>query len=330
MNIKTIIAFFIFVGEALLPCHVQASVIDTDTAEQKTLKHNLSGWSIPSVVNSETWWNDNGSFNLKIKASSSNGWADLTVNGTPVGISSQGSTIYATNNPGIGIAYEINYDPQNLTTPNNAFVSPNTLPFTTNNSANGYLHVKYIIVRLSENIPAGAITQVPDVTLNYHNPAGSGYPDISFLALSGVSAQPIMTACTINAPKEINLSPLYGNTLAAGAQGAIDVPTITLTNCPGAISNITYNYSPVYGAQTANSGILNTVTGDGYARGVYFQVQNANGDAIAVNSETPLANYNGSGDYTLPDIKIAYYIPDETAVTTGNVKSAIELKVTYN
>ncbi|EAO2558810.1 fimbrial protein, partial [Salmonella enterica] len=35
-------------------------------------------------------------------------------------------------------------------------------------------------------------------------------------------------------------------------------------------------------------------------------------------------------DYVLPDFKVSYFIDDAESVTAGNVKTAIELKVTYN
>lgn len=330
MNKKTIFALFMLAGETLLPFSARAALINTDSAEKKTLKHDFSVWAIPSAVNGETWWNDEGSYHLLLASSSSRGWADITVNGTPVGISSQGSTIYATNNPGVGIAYALNYDPVYMATPNYAYASPNTLSFNTNTGANGYLHVKYILVRLSQHIPAGAITQVPDVTLNYHNPPGSGYSDISFLALSGVSSQPKMTACTINAPTSITLPTLYGNKLTTGAQEVTDIPKITLTNCPGAITGIKYAFNATYGTREASNGVIKTVTGDGYAKNVYIQLQNSDGSAALVNGSSDLEGYIGSGDYNLPDYKIGYYIYDENSVTAGNVKSALQLNITYN
>lgn len=330
MNKKTIIALFILAGEALLPFSAQASFLNTNSATQKTLKYNLSLWNIPSAVNGETWYDDGGSYQVSVVPSTSSAWADITVNGTAVGINSKGATIYATNNPGIGIAYQVNYDPPSATTPQYAWELPNKITFTTTTSGSGYMHVKYMLVRLTENVPAGAITQAPDVTLNYHNPTGSGYPDISFLALSGISSQPKMTSCTINAPSTITLPTLYGNKLTSGAQEAIDIPTMTLTNCPGAISGIKYAFKATYGTQDASNGIIKTVTGDGYAKNVYIQLQNADGSPAMANGTHDLENYNGSGNYDLPDYKIGYYIYDENNVTAGNVKSAIQLEITYN
>ena len=80
----------------------------------------------------------------------------------------------------------------------------------------------------------------------------------------------------------------------------------------------------------ASNGILNAVNGDGYAQNVYIQVQNADGTPHTVNSSIALSDYAGSGEYEIPEFKVAYYIENTASVTAGEVKSAIELKLTYN
>lgn len=49
-----------------------------------------------------------------------------------------------------------------------------------------------------------------------------------------------------------------------------------------------------------------------------------------VNSLIALSDYTGSGEYEIPEFKVAYYIENTASVTAGEVKSAIELKLTYN
>lgn len=294
------------------------------------MHHGFSTLSIPNVVGGTTDWYDNDSiYTETIPGEGKNSYIDLSVNGQLLA----DNVTWATSNPGIGIQYQVHvssvpgYSPQdNPTAPNYRI----NLPIVDSSARDGYYHVWYRLVRLSEKIPAGTIISVPDVTMNVHNPDGDGVALDSGLILSGVVSQPIVTACTINAPKEIKLSPLYGASLASGASNITDVPKVELKNCPGAINGITYNLFAVYGAHNANNGVLNTVTGDGYASNVYIQVQNADGSAHKINSEINLGLYDGSGDYTLPDFKVAYYIDDAATVTAGNVKSAIELKVTYN
>lgn len=291
----------------LVSINAWSSSFNTNTAQRPVYQHNFSSWAIPATVGGATWFDDHGLYKVDIVASSGWGYADISVNGTPTGtLSPDGATVYKTNNPGVGIAYQLNHSTPSWFSPQYGLVAPNTITLINNTGLNGYMHIKYQLVRLTDKVPAGRITQVPDVTLNYHNPAGGSYGDLSFLALSGISAQPKSTSC------------------------GIDAPTVTLTNCPGAINGISYNFSAVYGTHNASNGVLNTVTGEGYAQNVYIQVQNADGTPHQVNTAIPLDNYDGSGDYTLPDFKVAYFVDDANSVRPGNVKSAIELKVTYN
>ncbi len=327
--------FLINFSASLVTCLISinawSSSFNTNTAQRVTYRHDFSLWTIPSTTGGATWFDDHGLYKVDIVSTSGWGYADITVNGTPTGtLSPNGATVYKTNNPGIGIAYQLNYSTPSWFSPQYGLVAPNTITLINNTGLNGYMHIKYQLVRLTDKVPAGRITQVPDVTLNYHNPAGGSYGDLSFLALSGVSTQPKSTSCGIDAPTEIKLPTLYGNTVQNGALNVTAAPTITLTNCPGAINGISYNFSAVYGTRSASNGVLNTVTGEGYAQNVYIQVQNADGTPHKVNAAIPLSNYDGSGDYTLPDFKVAYFVDDADSVRAGNVKSAIELKVTYN
>ncbi|EDH0692454.1 fimbrial protein [Salmonella enterica] len=325
VNLSTVLTTLFITANA------HSSSFNTERAAQVTYKHDFSSWAIPAQAGGATWFDDHGLYAVDIVSSGGWGYANLTVNGEPTGtLSSSGATVYKTNNPGVGIAYQLNYSTPSWFSPDYGLVAPNTITLKNNTALNGYMHIKYQLVRLTKKVPAGEITQVPDVILNYYNPIEGGHKNLSFLALSGVSTQPTRTTCGIDAPTEIKLPTLYGNKLQNGAQNITEAPAVTLTNCPGAINGISYNFSAVYGTHHAANGVLNTVTGDGYAKNVYVQIQNADGTPHSVNAVIPLSNYDGSGDYVLPAFKVGYFIDDANKVTAGTVKTAIELKVTYN
>lgn len=320
----------IVISILLLVNSMSANADYISSVNSTVLNYNLSNLSIPDIVGGTSNWMDNGSVIFYINDSAiGNTYMDLSINSAPLG---DGIT-FATSNPGIGVQYNFypgyngGFSPSNATTPPYHIALDGSYTSTRNNN---FLHVQYRLVRLLEKIPAGSISSAPDVTVNVYNPDGNGPATINQLILSGIKSQPKISACTINAPTEIKLSPLYGNLIQNGALNASATQTITLTNCPGAINSIAYNFSAVYGAHNESNGVLNTVTGDGYAKGVYIQVQKADGAAHTVNSAIALSDYNGSGDYTLPDFKVAYFVDDANSVRPGNVKSAIEIKLTYN
>jgi len=293
-----------------------------------TMNYGLAPLSIPASVGETSGWTDNNSILFHTFASDGRqSYVELSVNGTLLG---DGVT-WATNNPGIGIQFRFTpraagYTPAESTTAPNYRINMDG----TSGVSTGYFHLYYRIVRLLEKIPAGSLTSAPEVTLNAYNPDGDGTGMFSGLILAGITSQPKIDACIINAPQEITLSPLYGVDIVNGAMKVTDAPTITLTNCPGAVNKITYNFSAVYGTHKAANGVLNTAEGEGYAQGVYIQIQNADGTPHTVNNAIALSDYAGSGDYTIPDFKVAYYVDDKNEITAGNVKSAIELKVEYN
>ncbi|EAM2912039.1 fimbrial protein [Salmonella enterica] len=298
----------------------------------QTLSYTFKNLVIPeNVGQSNGAWKDGGSLLIQIQSSEGRGsYIDLNVAGTLVG-----DNTYATSNPGIGIKYKTTISSvtdtggQTETAPNFRFVMGNDA--TSSDILRTYLHVQYQIVRLLDKIPPGQITYAPEVSATLYNPDGEGDSVITTSVYStSVSVQPTITACGIDAPAEIKLSPLYGNNVQSGPLNVSPAQTIKLTNCPGAINGIKYNFAAVYGTHLASKGVLNTVTGDGYAEGVYIQVQNADGTAHRVNGAIAVSGYNGSGDYTLPDFKVAYYVDDVNSVRPGNVKSAIEIKLSYN
>ena len=75
---------------------------------------------------------------------------------------------------------------------------------------------------------------------------------------------------------------------------------------------------------------MNGETGTGYAQGVYVQFQNHDGSGFGQFNNNFALNYIGSGDYTIPEYKVAYYIDDVNSITTGQVKSALQFTVQYN
>ncbi len=294
-----------------------------------TMTYDLSPLSIPAAVGGTSNWTDSSS--IMFQAEASNGhqsYVELSVNGT---LGNDGVT-WETNNPGIGIQFKFTPNGGGGYTPDTSTTAPNYRINLDGTSGvhTSYFHVYYRLIRLLDKVPAGTITVAPQVTLNAYNPDNEGPALLSGLILAGISSQPTIDACTVNAPQEVKLPTLYGVDITNGALKPTDAPTIRLTHCPGAVNGITYNFSAVYGALNATNGVLKTVEGEGYAQGVYVQIQNADGTAHTVNTPVPLSAYDGSGDYNIPDFKVAYYIGDENSVTAGNVKTAIELKINYN
>lgn len=299
--------------------------------DYKVMTYDLAPLSIPAAVGGTSAWHDNNSIQTYTDISDGrNAYIDLTVNGTLLG---DGVT-WATNNAGIGIQYELSTSAAlaNVMNPSETITAPN-YRLNLNGSVQlvyrGYIHLRYRLVRLLEKVPPGKLTVVPDVTLHVYNIDGDGQPS-SGLILSGISTYPPIDSCDIDVPAEITLTKLYGNALTTGAQNVIQAPKIKLTNCPGAINGISYEFAAVYGTHNAVNGVLNTVTGEGYAQNVYIQIQNADGTPHKINNTIALSNYDGSGDYAIPDFKVGYYIDNTETVTAGNVKTAIEFKVTYN
>lgn len=307
--------------------YAQANYI-WDDIKIRDIGYDLDAFTLPDTVGGNTGsYHDNGSITYhEGQTSGTTGYVTLSINGTLLG-----DNLWATSNPGIGIQYRLDSGSSDFT-PERSETSPDYRLNLTGSGAiqTAYFHVRYRLVRLLDKIPPGKITSLPIVTLNVHNPEGEGTPLISGVVLSNITSNIKTIACNIDAPTEIKLPTLYGSDLVNGAQNVTEAPTIMLRDCPGAINGISYNFAAVYGTHKASNGVLNTVTGDGYAENVYVQIQKADGTAHTVNGYIPLSNYDGSGDYAIPDFKVAYFIDDANTVTAGKVKTAIELKVTYN
>lgn len=311
---------------------VYADYFHVNTPSSKN--YNFSKISIPESTGVTT--NDvdgNAVYYSTSYSELTGGYIELAINGKLLG---DGKT-YATSNPGVGVQYTMHLMGTKGLSPTTDITEPPFRYTITGHTTpegvgtGGTVNVWYRLVRITENVPAGEITSAPDVTLIVANVGGEGEALTTGTILSPtVQNQPKIVSCGIDAPTEIKLSPLYGNTITTGALNPSSAQSITLTNCPGAINGISYNFSAVYGTHKASNGVLNTVTGDGYAEGVYIQVQNADGSAHKVNGDIALSEYDGSGDYTLPDFKVAYFVDDANSVRPGNVKSAIEIKLSYN
>ncbi|ENW4940521.1 fimbrial protein [Salmonella enterica] len=327
---KHSLLMFLIIANTLTISSAQADYIGN--IDFNVMSYNLSAFTIPATVGeANSNWHDNGSVHYSIYPSSSTQtYVTLSVDGSLLG---DGVT-WATSNPGIGIQYKLNPQGCGAFTPQDVYTAPDYRSDLVGNggaACSSYLHLRYRLVRLLETVPPGEITTLPKVTLNAYNLAGDGPSELSGLILSGVRSQPQITPCTINAPSEIILPPINGNSLVNGAQGITDAPKITLTNCPGAINGITYDFAATYfNTCGASQGIFCTQQGEGYANGVNIQIQNADGSAHRINGSIPIANYIGSGDYDIPDFKVAYYISDKDVVTAGKVASAIDLTVSYN
>lgn len=307
--------------------YAQANYIGDDI-NIKDMGYDLDAFTLPATVGDSTGYHDNSSITYhEAQTGSSTGYVNLSISGTLLG-----DNLWATSNPGIGIQYRLESGSADFT-PQNSETSPDYRVNLTGSGAiqTSYFHVRYRLVRLLDKIPPGKITSLPIVTLNVHNPEGEGTPLISGIVLSKITSNIKTTACNIDAPTEIKLPTLYGSDLVNGAQNVTKAPTIMLRNCPGAIDGITYKFSAVYGTHAAENGVLKMVQGEGYANGVYVQIQNADGSAYKnVNASVNLADYNGSGDYAIRDFKVAYFIDDANTVTAGNVKTAIEINLSYN
>lgn len=301
-----------------------------------TQTYDFSSTSIPNTVGATTAWLGTTvyptSFQIgQDKLNSVGSYIKLNVGTTLLG---DGVT-WTTSNPAIGIQYKLSTSPVISGLDSASSVAPSykltMTGYPTGGQAitvNGKLNLAYRLVRLKEQIPAGKITG-PSVSATFYNTYdGATKTDVLY---SGAATQPTYTPCTIDAPTEIKLPTLYFDDLVNGAQGASQTYSIKLKNCPGAMTSISYMLAPIYGGfGGSNNGTFYTATGDGYAKYVYLQLQNADGTGRTINEEITLDNYTGNGDYTIPDFKVAYYIKDVTKATEGNVQSALVIDVTYN
>lgn len=294
--------------------------------------YNFSSVSIPDSAGLASKDMSGNAFSYQNRYSDTvGGTVELTINGTLLG---DGKT-YATSNPGVGVQYTLHMSSTAGLTPTADITQP---PFvytiTSHGTSEGVtathtVNVWFRLVRISEHVPPGEIVTVPDAALTFKNVGSDGDPITTGTVLSGISKQPKIVTCIIDAPTEIKLAALYGANIVAGAQNISAIPEINLNKCPGAINSISYKFHAVYGTHDASNAVLNVETGSGYANGVYVQIQNSDTSAHSIETVTPF-NYTGSGTYAIPSFNVAYFVDDINRVTAGKVKSAIELQISYN
>ncbi|HCF8020001.1 fimbrial protein [Klebsiella aerogenes] len=333
MNKKGLFAFILFAFLGSIPA-AQADYFYNITVNTKS--YDMSSSYIPQTVGATGPWMGTSvnSVDFQIGPDPLNSVGSeitLRVDST---LQSDGIT-WATSNPGVGIQFQLTTSPVISGLISSSTAAP-TYPLTMTGyptggrsiTISGKLNLAYRLVRLLETVPAGKITP-PSVYVTFYNTYDHAM--YSGTMYSGAAKQPLYYPCTIVAPTEIKLPTLYVDDLVNGAQGASSTYSIKLTNCPGAQNNITYMYAPLYGAYgDGTQGYMYTATGEGSAKYVYLQLQNPDGTGQAVNNNITLNNYTGSGDYTLPEFKVAYYIKDVNKATEGNVTSAIVIGITYN
>lgn len=332
MNNKGLLAFLFLTVLGSIPA-AQADYFYYITINTKS--YDLGSTYIPQVTGNPSAWigTSVNSVDFQIGPDPLNSVGSQITLRVDSTLLSDGVT-WSTSNPGVGIQFQLTTSPVISGLTSSSTTAP-TYPLTmsgyptggTSTTILGKLNLAYRLVRLLDTVPAGKITP-PSVYVTFYNTYdGAIYTGAMF---SGAGSQPLYYPCSIDAPTEITLPTLYGNNLVNGAQGAVAAPTIKLTNCPGAMGSISYNFTPSYGAHDAAKGVINTAEGEGYAANVYVQVQNSDGTPRVVNSNIALSDYAGTGSYNIPDFKVAYYIDDATKATAGNVKSALQFNIVYN
>jgi type 1 fimbria pilin len=306
----------------LISGYAQANYMTVISLENQTVSYKLGSVSIPDAVGATTAWQQ---YDSLAYYTSCHGGGDgsatfsLTIGGTQVD-----DATWKTDNAGVGIQYKL-LDGYTLFPPTERY--PYETEITSSCSGVGsYVHVEYRLVRLAQQLPPGDIGPLPTVTVNVKNdePAVS---DQSQLFLSGMGSSPTVTNCTIDAPSQITLPDLQTADVVEHTNlGTTPIP-ITLKNCPGAVNNITYKFSPADGTQDRMNGSMFTASGS--AHGVYLRLTKDNGNPYPLNEVSQIDNYQGSGDYALP-ANISYYIVTESDVTVGPVNEALTLTVGYN
>lgn len=164
MNVKLSAAFLLTLGLLALPVSVNAGVaINTNDSQQVSYDYDFSRLTIPQNAGQMSWFDDQDHVYWieNVMLDGYQGHITMTVNGTQVSTAPDGSTVYATNNPGIGIAYALNYSTEAYTTPTVDTTAPYEIVFNDVENFSGYVHVKYTLVRLADFVPSGKITSVP-------------------------------------------------------------------------------------------------------------------------------------------------------------------------
>lgn len=288
-----------------------ATILDAD--------YRLSSFTIPTTAGATTEWADSGVMPYNVVSDGVSGsYVSLSMGGYVLG---DGVTWITTNN-GIGVQFkltDVNGCLPELLTPPYRY----TLPATTS-CLSSSLRVSYRLVRLADFVPAGEI-MMPNVQVLFDNHPDSPVANFGPMYYSGFTDQPIVTPCDIDVPSVVRLDDLPGANLQSGTMNMKPV-ALTFTNCPGAISNIRYQFTSAYGPHDTVYGTINTRPGS--AAGIYFQLLRSASEPYQVSTFYDLEGYNGSGNYTVP-FNVAYYADSPSLVTLGDVEGQITLVVNY-
>lgn len=289
------------------------------SAEQLNVAYDLSKFTIPATVGATTDWAAVSEMLYSLETNGVTGsYIDTQIGG---GITGDGVT-WITTNAGVGVQFK-------LTDVNGCLPETTTPPYIMQLPANtvcvgSAIKVSYRLVRLADYVPSGPVS-MPNVQMIFNNYNGAPVATVRAMYYSGASNQPYITPCIIDVPAVVRLDDLPSANIQVGAINMKNVP-VTLSQCPGAITNIRYLFQSSYGSHDTAVGTINTKPGS--AAGVYFQLLRSPTENYRLTQYYALSEYNGSGDYSIP-LNVAYYVDAPSQVTLGDVESALTLVVNY-
>lgn len=307
----------------LVSGYAHAGYTSVTSLEKQTVGYDLSAISIPDQPGGTSAWKENDSLLVDFNCNGNDGSVTYSLNIAGVQID---NNTWKTNNEGVGIRYKLEGSYGIFTSVESYPYTTKQPPCTSGDWAKSYIHVRYQLVRLIDRVPPGNIGPLPDVTVvvNNDDPAAQDY---SQLFLSGIAKNIKVNGCAIEAPSQVTLPDLYTADLVASVNLQTTPIPITLKNCPGAVNNITYNFTPADGTVSYANGEMKTAPGS--APGVVLRLTKDNGTPYSLNGTFPIDNYQGSGNYSLP-ANISYYVTSVNNVRPGSVNEAITLTVGYN
>ena len=283
------------------------------------LTYQLSSLPIPTAPGATTEWRDSGTLPYTVVPDYS---PDTSLQLSVSGALLTDGVSWQTTNSGVGVQFKVsdvnNCLPESTNPPYKISLPPATTCVTS------ALRVSYRLVRLADYVPSG-IVGMPSVQVAFQNYAGAPVASFTQMYYNGGSDQPPITPCVINVPSTVQLDDIFATNLQAGTMNMKNVP-VTLTQCPGAITNIRYALESPYGIVDIVNGIINTKAGS--ATGIYFQLLRSTSEPYIITEVMDLENYNGSGDYSIP-LYVAYYVVAPEQVSPGNVESQVTIDVLY-